>query len=166
MKTLLLSLLTLVLYQSVSLAQDYDCLSNESSPIVTACAPLVSRSINDNQETDYISDNISCIRVNRCSGICYISWNVCDDNTYSQFFIVRKEKENYFQVGTVKNIPSSIGTPLLYSTIDTVSPVNDVYYKFFKIEQLGTIKYIATIFSAAPMSMAEEIKTIPVKKND
>lgn len=147
-----MKLLTTILLISLSVntlrAQDYE---SESSVLVTADGNQSMATPWSAYETNYISDNISSFLVKKHMDKVYISWNMCDDNTYSEFFIIKStDQKTYVPVATLKNIPDSCGRPLLYCTIDSTNINKTTYYKLFKITGDGTIKHIITVLLPIP----------------
>lgn len=162
--TLFLSIL-LFLSTIDCFGQDYEYLYSDNSRLMMASSlPSLMQKANCCSTDYYISDNISAVRVVRAGNKTYISWDVCDDNTFSEFFIIKSyDDKKYMPVATVKNIPEQItGVPLLYSTVDEF-PLNKLtYYKLIKIEANGTIKHIITVI--LPYKETPTVNSIPLKK--
>lgn len=163
----LLLLSTLVFLSTINcLGQDYEYLCHDNSRLMMASSsPPLLQKANSCISDYYISDNISAVRVVRVDNKVYISWNVCGDNTFSEFFIIKSyDDKNYMPVATVRNIPDHlINEPLLYSTIDKFPLDKLTYYKLFKIEEGGIIKHIITVI--LPYNNGTPtVNLIPLKK--
>lgn len=142
-----------------AISQDYESLAISEAPLLIASNSPLPLSHRDNpQEVNYISDNISCVRVMKHLDKVYISWNVCDDTTNSEFFITKTQDNQNYVVETVKNIPCSPGVPLLYSTIDSINVNRTSFYKIFKIREDGNIIHIATILLPVPNELIVKSK--------
>jgi hypothetical protein len=130
-----------------SFSQDYEALISSHAPqLIASNSPSLSSYKNGfPQEVNYISDNISSVRVVKKWDTVYISWNVCDDNTHSEFFVVKTQDDKHYPVAKIKNIPCTPGIPLLYSAVDNINTDKTSFYKLFKIQEDGTIVHIVTV---------------------
>lgn len=147
MKRLTIILLFLLSINALK-AQDYE---SESSEIITANVNQSMATPWSAYEMNYISDNISSFLVKKHLDKVYISWNMCDDMSNSEFFIIKStDQKMYIPVATIRNIPDSCGRPLLYCTIDSININKTTYYKMFKILNNGTIKHIITVLLPVP----------------
>lgn len=141
-------IIAILLFINTCIAQDYENLNDNdrSKWMLASSSPslLVSSKCH---ETNYISDNISSVRVIKVSNKVYISWDICDDPYDSEIFVLKTtDMKHYTMVGSKRVESSNIGVPLLYSMTDTSSiETVDTYYKFFKIIRDGTIKHIVTV---------------------
>ena len=106
---------------------------------------------------EYISNNISNVKVIYKNNTVYISWDVCDDSTNS-YFIVKKhsiDESFYKTVGFRKNVPCNPHVNLSYSiSEENISLDKSYYYKLYK--QLPNYEVIHIITIILPKQTKNE----------
>lgn len=160
MKKFILIVLCFICFEQIN-AQDYETLYKNPGITQTVSAANFSTSPALNykyQEVSYISDNISCMSVRSYNGIVYLAWNVCDDTSNSEFFIVKTQGETHTEIARIKNHPNNIGMPILYSAIDTSGVNTASVYKLFKITSDGSIKHIITVLMPKPEKIVSKVR--------
>ncbi len=102
------------------------------------------------KEINYVSDHISDIQIFRSTNNIYLNWYVCDDTSQCCFMITKYVNNQECGGWVVLNIPSKVEYPLLYSVIDKNGISHTTMYKFFRMTNDGTNKFIATIIVPFP----------------
>ncbi len=170
--TILLILSCLSCFQSFG--QDYETLYVDNAPTIESDFYASIRF--SEQEINYISENVSNVRVRKHLDRVYISWSVCDDMTYSEYFVIKTQNDKTYEVTKIRNFPNNIGIPLLFSTIDSTDVNTTSVYKLFKISENGYIKHIVTVLLpvySAPATQEKKVKKklklnmqVELKKNE